>query len=283
MPHLSIIIPCLNEEVSLPLLLSDLDHQTTTDFEVIIVDGKSTDNTPAIVKAHQAPYPLKLIQTSTRNVSYQRNLGAKKAHGRVLIFFDADTQIPKNYLAKIKTTFTTKNPHYLTTYIQTHSSKTQDKFYASFINFAFEAGRILKFPLAFGAMQAIKKSIFTDIGGYDEHTTFAEDSQLFQKAMAYHYKEYLVLKTPRYYFSLRRFDHDGSLETTLQYFRLNLSVLTKGYHGNHPQYAMGGHLYSKQKRPQHLKIFEELQRRIKTAGKQQSASIKQLFFEIFGE
>jgi glycosyltransferase involved in cell wall biosynthesis len=283
MPYLSVIIPSLNEEVCLPKLLSDLNQQTATDFEVIVVDGKSTDQTPSLVKNHERPYPLTFIQTSKRNVSYQRNLGATKARGQVLVFFDADTQIPKNYLAKIKAAFETKNPHYLTTFIQTHSSKAQDKFYASFINFAFETGRILKFPLVFGAMQAIKKTIFTDIGGYDERTTFAEDSQLFQKAMAFHYKEYLVLKTPRYYFSLRRFHHDGSFETTLQYFKLNLSVLTKGFHGTHPQYTMGGHLYNVNKQPQNLKIFDELLQRVKSAGKQQSVSIKKLFFEIFGE
>ena len=44
-PFFSIIIPTLNEEKYLPLLLSDLEHQLFTDFEVIVVDGKSADKT----------------------------------------------------------------------------------------------------------------------------------------------------------------------------------------------------------------------------------------------
>ncbi len=41
----SIIIPTLNEEKYLPLLLSDLNKQKEKNFEVIIVDGSSIDNT----------------------------------------------------------------------------------------------------------------------------------------------------------------------------------------------------------------------------------------------
>jgi len=50
-PFFSIIIPCLNEEKSLPLLLKDLAGQTLQDFEVIVVDGQSQDKT--VVKAEE--------------------------------------------------------------------------------------------------------------------------------------------------------------------------------------------------------------------------------------
>lgn len=99
-PYFSVIIPCLNEQYFLPKILINLRAQTFTNFEVIIVDGNSEDKTVKIATKFKDDYPLHIYSTKTRNVSFQRNLGAKKAHGKILIFFDADTQIPKNYLKK---------------------------------------------------------------------------------------------------------------------------------------------------------------------------------------
>ena len=49
-PFFSIIIPSLNEEKYLPLLLEDLSQQTFKSFEVIIIDGKSEDKTIELAK-----------------------------------------------------------------------------------------------------------------------------------------------------------------------------------------------------------------------------------------
>jgi len=52
-PFFSIIIPALNEEKYLPHLLDDLTKQTFRDFEVILVDGNSSDAT--VAKANLLP------------------------------------------------------------------------------------------------------------------------------------------------------------------------------------------------------------------------------------
>ncbi|KKT87511.1 MAG: Cell wall biogenesis glycosyltransferase, partial [Candidatus Collierbacteria bacterium GW2011_GWD2_45_10] len=90
-PFFSVIIPALNEEKYLPLLLADLAKQTTRDFEVIIIDGNSKDKTVAKAKLFKNKLPLLTILSSpVRNVSVQRNQGATKATGRYLLFNDAD-------------------------------------------------------------------------------------------------------------------------------------------------------------------------------------------------
>ncbi len=283
MPYFSIIIPCLNEEQALPRLLTNLNQQSYSEFEVYVVDGKSTDRTPQIVTQFSAHYPLKLIQTARHNVSFQRNLGAHKARGKVLIFFDADTQIPNNYLEKIHTAFEVKKPHFLTTYIRADSHRAADQLFSSFTNLVFEIGRILKTPSVYGAMMAIKRTTFEDIGGFDVHTSFAEDSQLFQNAMDANYK-YLILPTPRYTFSLRRYRAEGTLDTLYQYIRLNMSILVNGYHGEHPQYLMGGHVHQNQHVHQDfVKRFDLLFQKIKTAPKDQALSIKKFFNQLFPE
>jgi len=44
-PFFSIVIPSLNEEINLPILLESIKNQTDKDLEVIVVDSQSTDNT----------------------------------------------------------------------------------------------------------------------------------------------------------------------------------------------------------------------------------------------
>ncbi|MDD4937998.1 MAG: glycosyltransferase [Candidatus Shapirobacteria bacterium] len=239
-PYFSIIIPCLNEENYLPELLKNLNSQSFTDFETIVVDGNSEDKTCQVTNKFKASYPLSLYSTTTRNVSFQRNLGAKKAKGKIFIFFDADTQIPKNYLNQIAKAFKTKHPHFLTTYLKVDSIKPLEKIYAPFSNLIFEAGKFIKSPFAYGSMQAIKKGAFFDVGGYDIKTKYGEDGQLFQKLHNFNYK-YLILKKPRYIFSIRRYHSKGILKSIIKQAHLNLNVFRHGYHAPlKEEYQMGG-------------------------------------------
>lgn len=244
-PYLSIIIPCLNEQYFLPKILKNLSVQTFTDFEVIVVDGKSEDKTIKVATKFENNYPLHIYSTKIRNVSFQRNLGAKKAHGKILIFFDADTQIPKNYLKKIAITFGNKHPHFLTTYINVKTKRPLENIYTYITNFAFEMGKITKHPLANGAMQAVKKDAFFDVGGYDTQTKFGEDGQLFQKLQDFNYK-YMVLKNPCYTFSLRRTQSTSVINSLIKQFSLILNVMIHGYHTPlKEEYQMGGKRYQK--------------------------------------
>jgi len=68
-PYFSIIIPTLNEERYLPKLLEDLLNQTEKNFEVIVVDGKSTDKTIDVCKHFMKNIPSKIIISNKRNVA----------------------------------------------------------------------------------------------------------------------------------------------------------------------------------------------------------------------
>ena len=77
LPYFSVIIPTLNEELYIPNLLTDLTHQKVFNFEVIVVDGKSSDKTKLIVGLFKNKLPLTFLESSKSNVSLQRNMGAK--------------------------------------------------------------------------------------------------------------------------------------------------------------------------------------------------------------
>jgi len=243
-PYLSIVIPCLNEEHFLPNLLNNLNSQTYTDFEVIVIDGKSEDKTVEVTQNFKSKYHLSIYSSPARGVSFQRNYGAKKALGEVIIFFDADTQIPNDYLQKIIHVFKTKKPDFLTTYIKVASKKPLEKIYASLSNLLFEIGKVSKSINSYGAMQAVKKEAFFKVKGYDTKTKFGEDEQLFAKLYQRGYK-YLLLKTPKYIFSMRRFQNNGALKPFIQQIRINIEIFNHGHHNSKlaSKYQMGGKQY----------------------------------------
>ena len=94
---ISVIIPVLNEEKALPVCLQDLFKQKGN-FEVIVVDGGSTDSSRKIA----ADYPLQQIFSSEQGRAVQMNKGADRASGDWLVFLHADTQLPSLAFEKIE-------------------------------------------------------------------------------------------------------------------------------------------------------------------------------------
>ncbi|NDW17628.1 glycosyltransferase family 2 protein [Dysgonomonas sp. 216] len=72
-------------------------------FELLIVDNNSTDNTEAVCLKMIALYPaidIRYIKETSQGVSYARNRGIKEAKGEFIIFVDDDETIASDYLTK---------------------------------------------------------------------------------------------------------------------------------------------------------------------------------------
>ena len=89
---LSIVIITKQEQDYLPKLLDSLKQQTFNDFEIIVSDAQSKDNTRKIAKEHNC----KIVEGGLP--SKGRNNGVKKAKGKYLLFLDADVVLPKDFL-----------------------------------------------------------------------------------------------------------------------------------------------------------------------------------------
>ena len=98
---ISIIIPCRNEARYIRQILDALRDQDFTDFETIIVDGDSDDETVSIVQQYSAQQPLhlKLIHNPQRTIPSSLNLGIENASGEIIVRLDAHSRPAKNYLS----------------------------------------------------------------------------------------------------------------------------------------------------------------------------------------
>ena len=155
--------------------------------------------------------------------------------------------------------------------------------FAFFSNSFLKTGEILKLPFSYGAMQAVKKGAFFDVGGYDPNVKFGEDSELLQKFYKYNYK-LSVLSTPRYIFSLRRLRSEGTLKPLLQYLQLNFHILLKGFKvPSKIDYQMGGAQYDIKKieNVKESQMFKPFFIKIKKIIKKQNSHAQEIIDKIF--
>ena len=98
MAEISVIIPVVNEAILLPELIEFLcAHGTGKKLEIIVVDGKSTDDSVEIALS----CGVQLIESDKRCRATQMNLGAEKASTDNLFFVHADVIPPKNFISEI--------------------------------------------------------------------------------------------------------------------------------------------------------------------------------------
>nr|WP_298561232.1 glycosyltransferase family A protein [uncultured Prevotella sp.] len=98
---ISVVIPLYNKEASIKQSLMSVLSQSYQDFEVVIVDDGSTDNSVAKVEEIQDSR-IRLIRQENGGPSKARNTGVKNAKGEWVLFLDADDELLPNALNVFK-------------------------------------------------------------------------------------------------------------------------------------------------------------------------------------
>lgn len=265
-PFFSIIIPTLNEEKYLPSLLQDLVDQSFRDFEVIIVDGQSTDQTARKAKLFASKLPSLTVLTSPRrHVCVQRNLGAANARAEILIFSDADNRLPPYFLQGIKYRWESSHSEILTPYLEPDVKNPKNESIVSAINLFFDLQMTIKPTYLLEAMIIISRKLFISIGGFDETSNYAEGKTIIQRTYSLGIIP-KVIKDPTYTYSFRRLRKYGVLGIAGRMARLELSSLLGPEFRNFQAaklYPMaGGTLFHKPKRAKN-KFLKNITRLLK--------------------
>lgn len=245
-PLISIVIPTLNEEEYLPHLLQDLQDQTVKNFEIIIVDGKSEDQTKKKAMTFAKKLAVTFLEINKRNTSYQKNFGAKHAQGTYLFFLDADNRIGLDCMEKLEGYIEREHK---ALYLPLPKPSNENIF--NMLLFAVSIRAVIGLQkvgkaLSFGPAILIKHDLFEKIGKFDEAAYVSEDHNLIMKAYKAHVKV-RFMEDVNFIFSMRRFESEGALKVTSQYIVFTWMTFFKGvvYKSSIP-YKMGGQEYKKQ-------------------------------------
>ncbi|GAB4480574.1 MAG: hypothetical protein OHK0031_01830 [Anaerolineales bacterium] len=215
----SIIIPTLNEELLLPLLLGDLQAQTFRDFEIIIADAGSSDRTAEIASALGAS----LVPGGMPALG--RNRGAAQARGEFLLFLDADTRLGTAFLEQVSVEVEERFLDLATCEVVPLSENTFDLLLHEFSNLAVKVAQFAD-PHAPGFCIIISRRLFRRVGGFDETLKLAEDHDLVRRASKF--RPLRVLISTEIQVSVRRLEKEGRIRLVSKYVAAELYRLVIG-------------------------------------------------------
>lgn len=215
---LSIIIPTLNEENYLSLLLDSIKNQNFSGYEIIIADAGSKDKTLEIAKK----YNCQIVKGGS--VAQGRNAGARVAKGNLLLFLDADVVLnSSNFLEELLNDFKNRKLD-VASFPVILQGKMIDKIAYTFYN--FWARLTQNFLPHATEVILIKKEIHQRNDGFGEDIKIAEDHAYVRKAGKF--AKYGFLRIEPVLTSARRFEQDGRLKTYSKYLLAGLYMLFFG-------------------------------------------------------
>tara|TARA_R100000935_G_scaffold9921_3_gene19906 strand:- start:3608 stop:4501 length:894 start_codon:yes stop_codon:yes gene_type:complete len=191
----SIIIPNYNRENSVVKAIDSVLNQTYSNFELIIVDDCSTDNSMNVINAIKDPRINLFKLEKNSGPAVARNVGISKSKGEYISFLDSDDQFEKEFLEKTLKTLngTSDKIGFTWTGRRLHEDgkikeqiwdpKYRDDTYHTFLH---------DIKIGTSAGITIKSEVFKKVGDFNENLLAAEDTEFFFR-LSQNY-DYLVIK-----------------------------------------------------------------------------------------
>lgn len=221
MADVSVVIPVMNEEDYLPLLLDDLGAQSEPVREVIVVDGGSTDGTGVIARSAGA-----LLLEGGGLPGISRNYGAEWASGEWLLFLDADVRLQPSAVAAILTEVRTRDLDAAScAFVPDRGgvlTRIQHRLSSEYFWFASKAG----WAHSIGAFLFVRRTLHEAVGGFDHSIRVAEDQDyVLRLARA---GRYAFTRTPVVEVAVRRFEEEGFWSQNLKWLGIELHRMVLG-------------------------------------------------------
>lgn len=181
-PAVTVVIPTYNRAHFLKHTISSVLAQTFSDFELIIVDDGSTDNTADIVKQFSDPRIRFIPLGKNCGGNYARNQGIKSAHSELIAFLDSDDEWLPNKLELQINCLQNNNSHnaniiYCAYFQYYESTKRKIIITGSYEGNVFH--HLLQGWCPALSTFIIRRSSLLEIGGFDENLPSFQDYDLF--------------------------------------------------------------------------------------------------------
>lgn len=196
----SVIIPLYNKEAYVRKALESVIAQTFKDFECIVVDDGSTDNSADVVR-ELVNDRFRLIRQPNAGVAAARNNGVAASNGEYLCFLDADDWWEPNFLEEMDRLIK-EYPDaglYATNYVyykpgKTHMALKLERGYMNYPEAYLRSGAMPVTSITTGML----RKVFDEMGGFPVGIKLGEDFLLWAKT-ALHYKVAFCEKPLAYY------------------------------------------------------------------------------------
>ncbi len=177
-PLVSVIIPTYNRGWIVKEAIDSVLDQDFTDYELIVVDDGSDDNTPEILAGYGGV--ITILHQSNKGVSSARNCGVAAASGQLIAFLDSDDLwLPGKLSTQVK--FFKDHPDAVINQTQERWIRNGVRVNPKQRHHKF-SGMIFEHSLALCLVSPsavmIKKSLFDEVGGFDEQFPACEDYDL---------------------------------------------------------------------------------------------------------
>lgn len=172
LPTISVIIPTLNEAPRIASLVAALSNQTLAPLEILVCDGQSDDQTALGAERAGAT-----VLACERGTSRQRNTGARRAQGELLVFLDADDLPAPRFLENIARSFESLPFAIACPWFVARDAGR----WVRAVYFAFNIGFFLGqswLRTGSGVCLICPRAAFLESGGFDETMHLGEDVRL---------------------------------------------------------------------------------------------------------
>ncbi|MDD3653817.1 MAG: glycosyltransferase [Desulfotomaculaceae bacterium] len=197
----SIIIPCKNEGTNVKMTMASiLTAMPDDDYEIIIVDDGSIDGCCLFLNEYTQDQKVNLIVSPGLGAARARNLGAKAARGKYLIFCDAHIKVPVSWPENLLSTF--RNPKVsavspaivsMDNPVNLGCGQTWNSCLKSVWLSRSKIQGLTTVPLLPGGCLAVRADVFRQVGGFDQGFIIwgYEDVELSLKLWLFGYKLYV--------------------------------------------------------------------------------------------
>jgi len=222
---MSVIIPTLNEGKVISRCMRSLSKQTCKDFEIVIVDSGSKDETLKIARK----YTKKIVYEPRRGVALARNRGVRECKGDIVVCTDADTEYPADWLEKIAKHFEDGEVVAVGGPIAPLDNKLKHRLIFKITTDCFARfAKLFGFIVFQGSNSSFRRDAYERARGYSERIRTLDDNEFPNRIKRFGkvvFDPSLVIKT-----STRRFEKAGYAGETLHYWKayFDLYILKKG-------------------------------------------------------
>ncbi|MCJ7602583.1 MAG: glycosyltransferase [Desulfobulbaceae bacterium] len=179
---ISVIIPTYNRREFLARAIDSVLNQSCRDFELIVVDDGSTDDTARCVAAYGEQ--VRSIHQENRGPAAARNTGIRAAEGELIAFLDSDDRFAPEKLA-VQQAAMDARPEYLISHtdeIWYRRGKLLNQKKKHFRPHGFIFGECLKLCVVGMSTVMLRRELFERIGYFDEELPCCEDYDLWLRA-----------------------------------------------------------------------------------------------------